>query len=66
MTSSVDEQLADIEDVIVGGERRVRKGDREIEYRSLDELERIEQRVQRKKAKPRPLHSVNTSVNRGL
>ncbi|ADZ91092.1 hypothetical protein GV054_09110 [Marinomonas mediterranea] len=66
MTTKIDEQLTDVDEVISGGEKRVRKGDREIEYRSIDELERIEKRLQRKKRRSRPLHAVTTSVNRGF
>ncbi|MGB1201252.1 MAG: phage head-tail joining protein [Cognaticolwellia aestuarii] len=66
MTDKIDEQLSDIDEVISGGEKRIKKGDRELEYRSLDELERIEQRLQQKKTNRRPILSVTTSVNRGI
>ena len=64
--TKIDEQLADLDEVISGGEKKVRKGDREVEYRSVDELERIENRLKRKKMGRRPLHAVSTTVNRGL
>jgi len=66
MTSKIDQQLSDIDEVISGGEKRVKKGDREIEYRELDELERIEQRLKKKKTKRRPIFAVKTTVDRGF
>lgn len=64
--NEVDERLAEIEDVISGGEKIIQKGDRRVEYRSLNELERIEDKLKRKKHRRRPFLSTRTNINRDL
>ena len=47
--------------------KTVQKGDRKVEYRSADELMKIEQHLNRKKRGHQPLYTnVNYQVSRGL
>jgi hypothetical protein len=58
--------LENLDQVINSGEKEVTKGDRRITFRSVNELEKIENRLNRKVHRNNPHQAVTTNVNRGL
>jgi hypothetical protein len=64
-----EQQLQALRDALASGARRVRFGDREIEYRSLDELQRAiaaaEVEIARNNGTP-PVRQLRVSTQKGF
>lgn len=63
--STTDEQLEALSETIATGASRVRVGDKDTQFRSLDEMLAIERRLEERAGRKRRLVSTQGVVDRG-
>lgn len=69
MAAYTQEDLANVRETIAAGELETFIGGKKVVYRSLDELERIEEKIVRSLAadeNKRPIRGVRVNVSKGI